>query len=349
MIAKRPHPSSVSSLRDDPPSPTTGEGEASQWPRAAIFALALLLALPAAACAQQPEPAQWREIASTATPAPLGAESAGALRFLGGIAIDSPDQDFGGLSDFAIQPSGDFVSVSDAGFLVRGRLTLNEAGAPSGVAALEIAPMRDENGALYPSKEDADAEGLALQPDGMLAVSFEQTQTIRFFNLNDPSAPSTAGPALETASSLPSNGGLEALAPMSDGRLLVGAEDTGELWIATPGATAPAPRIAQINLPLGYGLVELDPLPNGDFIALLRFYAPVIGTRIKVWRLDGAGLAQSRAVVTELAHLQGPLALDNFEGVSVVPTETGARLYIVSDDNYNTRQRTLIYAFELPN
>jgi len=314
-----------------------------------FVALALVFAIPVAACAQQPESGQWREIDHTAAPAPLGAESAGALRFLGGVAIDSAEADFGGLSDIAVQPDGAFVAVSDAGFLMRGRLTLSETGAPTGVSELALAPMRDGRGALYASKEEADAEGLALQPDGMLAVSFEQSQTIRFFNLADPAAASTDGPPLEAAASLPANGGLEALAPMADGRLLVGAEDTGELWIATPGAEEQAPRIAQLNLPLGYGLVELDPLPNGDFVALLRFYAPVIGTRIKLWRIDGAALAQHRAVVTELAHMQGPLALDNFEGVSVVPTETGARLYIVSDDNYSARQRTLIYAFELAN
>jgi len=313
-----------------------------------LLAALFVLFTPITACAQHSaDSGQWHEIQVSAAPAALGAASAGALRFLGGVALSSSEEDFGGLSDIAVQPDGAFVSVSDAGFLVRGRLTLNEAGVPTGISDVAYAPMRDERGVVFPSKDAADAEGLALQPDGMLAVSFEQTQTIRFFDLADPGAPSSPGPALEAASSLPANGGLEALASMGDGRLLVGAEDTGELWIATPGATTPAPRIAQIRLPTGYGLVDLDRLPNGDFIALLRFYAPVIGTRIKVWRLDGAALAQSRAVTTELAHMQGPLALDNFEGVSVVPIESGARLYLVSDDNYNNRQRTLIYAFEL--
>ncbi|MBV8535488.1 MAG: esterase-like activity of phytase family protein, partial [Alphaproteobacteria bacterium] len=50
----------------------------------------------------------------------------------------------------------------------------------------------------------------------------------------------------------------------------------------------------------------------------------------------------------EIAHLQSPLTLDNFEGISAVRGPNGTvRVYIISDDNYTFLQRTLLFMFEL--
>ena len=50
----------------------------------------------------------------------------------------------------------------------------------------------------------------------------------------------------------------------------------------------------------------------------------------------------------ELARLEPPLTIDNFEGIAITRgAGSGARLYIVSDDNYSILQRTLLLMFEL--
>ena len=46
--------------------------------------------------------------------------------------------------------------------------------------------------------------------------------------------------------------------------------------------------------------------------------------------------------------LAPPLNVDNFEGIAVQKEATGTtRIYLVSDDNYSSRQRTLLYVFEI--
>lgn len=314
--------------------------------RGALLALIALLA-PLAACAQAaPVEDQWRAIAVEAEPADLGATEIGQLRFLGGLSLRAESPAFGGLSDIHVGADGAFLAITDAGFFVRGVLAFDEAGAPVGVSDVAIAAMRDENGEPFPNKESADSEGMALLPDGRLAVSFEQTQTVRLYDLGaGPFAPGQPGPALAGVEHLPRNGGLEALTLFGADSLLVGAEESGVLWVAPLAGAEPAPPAATLrDLPVGYGLVELDALPDGDVIALQRFYAPVIGNRIRVLRLSLVGQAVE---ATELARLARPLQIDNFEGVSVVRRGQRTRLYLVSDDNFSASQRTLLYAFEL--
>ncbi|MET0182811.1 MAG: esterase-like activity of phytase family protein [Caulobacterales bacterium] len=307
-------------------------------------------ALALSACAQTaPLEGGWRAIEVTASPAPLGAESVGQLRFLGGIELRSPSEMFGGISDIAVRPDGSFVAITDASVFIKGTLALDDHFAPTGVSDVEIAEMRDEDGRFFEYKALGDSEGLQLLPDGRALVSFEHHQVLRYYDLDHPEAASERGPTLQGASELPQNGGLEALAMFEDGRFLIGGEDTGTIWVADPNAEEDVPPQSRLNLPEGYGLVDFDRLPDGDFVALLRFYSPTIGVRIKVLRLSAGSLfaANGTARTSEIAHLQAPLALDNFEGVSAVQHDGRIVLYLASDDNFNARQRTLIYAFEL--
>ncbi len=319
--------------------------------RVLISALLLPLALVSSACARGPESEQWRAVEVTATPVGLGAAEVGQLVFLGGIELKSEDGDFGGLSDIAVNADGSFLSITDNGHWVRGRLALSETGAPTGVSDVEIGAMRDDEGAAFQSKRDGDSEGMAMLSGGRVAVSFEGSQTIRIYNVGSlPRAPGRMGPALAGTERLDSNGGLEALAPLGDDALLVGSESTGgtaKLWQAPLDAETPVAPQGEHDLEIGFGLAELDRLPDGDFVGLERFYAPGIGNRIRLTRIPANGLS-GEPRTSKLAFFRPPLLIDNFEGVSVVPqADGGARLYIVSDNNFNARQRTLLYAFEL--
>ncbi len=295
---------------------------------------------------------QWRNIALETRAVDLGAETIGSLRFRGGLALSSSDPDFGGVSGLEALEDGRLIAVTDAGKWVEAHVRLDQQGALIGLDEARIALLRDESGAPFASKEAGDAEGLAQLPDGRFAVSFEQTHTIRLYDLNrdGPFGAAAPGPTLGDTDDLPNNAGLEALAADAEGRLLVGAEQEGLLWLAPLQAAAPTPPISRYPLDFGYALVSLDRLPDGDFIALERFYAPVIGARIRVTRLsaESLGSANGGARKTELGFLAPPLVLDNFEGAAVTRLPNGeVRLYIVSDDNFSAQQRTLLFAFDL--
>lgn len=302
-------------------------------------------------------PEQWREIAIETSPVELGVETLGALRFRGGIEISSDDPAFGGLSGLEVLDDDRMIAISDNGDWFEAQLILDEAGALVGMRDMRTAFMRDENGRPFRAKRDGDSEDIAQLPDGRIVISFEQTQTIRIydFNRDGPFGAASRGPALDGVRNLHRNAGLEALAVTSDGVLLVGAEgggaETTPLWLAPLDARAPvAPRIGYPTAP-GYSLTGLDRLPDGNFVAVERFYAPVIGARARITMFPAESLnARGEALpgVVELAHLAPPMPVDNFEGIATQLMPDGTtRIYILSDDNFSGRQRTLLYAFDI--
>ena len=320
----------------------------------AVFAALLLAACSPAASQQTPDPDQWRNIDLTAKPVALGATRVGALVFRGGLELDSTDAGFGGWSGLDILDDGRLIAISDTGEWFSGRVVLSDAGELIGVSEPRIALMRDEHGDVFPDKEAADAEDVAQMPDGRFAVSFEQTQTIRIYDLNrdGPFGAAQPGPRLAETERLPPNEGLEALTTDGAGAFIVGAEhgDRGGhmIWVAPFEGQTPVAPVARLRMGAGFGLAGFDRLPDGDYVALERFYAPVIGVRIRLERIAKASLSTGTAEAHPLAYIAPPLALDNFEGVaSVRKPDGGVRLYLISDDNFSPRQRTLLYAFDL--
>ncbi len=312
-----------------------------------------------AACAPSaadPPLAQWENLPVTSTPVDFGAESVGHLAFRGGVELAAEEQ-LGGLSSMEVLDNDRIMMLNDDAEWFEARLVFDERGWLTGVTDMRYAPALNERGVAFPNKDTGDSEGLAQLADGRFAASFEGTQSIRIFDLNrdGPFGASTFGPPLADTERLPPNAGLEALASMSDGSLLVGAEggarDTTPLWVVPLDARTPvAPRI---NYPLasGYSLTALDRLPNGGFVALERFYAPIIGARARITRFPEASLSargETLPEVEELARLAPPMPVDNFEGVAATRApDSATRIYILSDDNYNRRQHTLLLAFDV--
>jgi hypothetical protein len=225
-----------------------------------------------------------------------------------------------------------------------------------GVADVRYAWMLDERGRPIYNPYQGDTEGLAQLLDGRFAVSFEQSQTVKIydFNRDGPFGRAMGGPPLAQTRRLRANVGLEALTVTGDGQLLVGAEGgeraTTPLWRVRLDASAPAEPLMGYPLKPGYSLTGLDRIPGGGYIALERFYAPIIGGRARLTYFSDAALNADGDVleVEELAELAPPMPIDNFEGVAATRAPDGAtRIYVVSDNNYNRRQRTLLLAFDI--
>lgn len=324
--------------------------------RALFLVAAFVFAGCAPSAADAPIAEQWRGVDVRVTPVELGAETVGRLRFRGGLEIDARHDAIGGLSGLEVLDNNRIVAISDDGRWFEARLVLDDSGTLTGLVDVRTAFMRDENGEPFPNKRSGDSEDLAQLPDGRFAVSFEQTQTIRIYDLNrdGPFGAAIAGPPLDHVERLPNNAGLEALTATPNGSLLAGAE--GEGHATTPLWRAPldedgAPILMSYPLERGFSLTSLDRLPDGGYVALERFYAPVIGARARITRFSESALntgAETLSGVEELAALAPPLAMDNFEGISATRGPNGlTRIYIVSDNNFSGRQRTLLMAFDL--
>jgi hypothetical protein len=321
---------------------------------------ALVLALLLCACMQSRAdtiPEQWRALQITATPIELGVEQVGRLRFRGGLVLTSEDGEFGGLSGIEVLDGNRVLILNDDAEWFEAQLVLDDSGALVGFTDLRYALALNERAEPFPNKDTGDSEGLTQLLDGRFATSFEGTQSIRIFDMNrdGPFGPSGFGPPLAGTEGLPANAGLEAIATLSDGSLLVGAEGgeraTTPLWRVPLDATTPAEPLIGFPLEFGYSLTALDRAPDGGIVALQRFYAPVIGARARISYFPESALNARGEIlpdVEELGVIAPPLPVDNFEGIATARMPDGTtRIYIVSDDNYQARQRTLIYAFDV--
>ena len=271
---------------------------------------------------------------------PGGVRLAPGVRFAGGVEILAPRGDrLHGLSDLKLV-GDDLVAVTDAGDLMRARILLDRRGQLAGLSGLRLRGLTGEDGRAFPTKSDGDAESLAITADGDLVVGFEQRPRLWSYG---PLDRMTARPTARAAPPVPpGNEGLEALASGPAG--LRAAGEGGGVWdcvvagcveVSSPPATSPAGSDWRVT-----GL-DRDRARDGWFV-VERLYREPFDMRARVRRMDAAG-----RLGPVLVSLSLPSTTDNFEGVAAVDSASGTRLYIVSDDNDNRRQRTLILAFDV--
>ncbi len=319
--------------------------------------LPVLLLSAALGLAAEPERVAIQPIGVVARAVPLDVASperitVGRLVYRGGVEISGDDPRFGGWSDVWIAPSGErLVAISDRGYWFEARLKADFRDGPLALEAARLGPLLDQGGAPL-SGGAADAEALAALPDHGYLVGFERQHRLWRYPPADPPfsvppAPVVAPPGLDSA---PFNAGLEALVHLGEGRLLAIAEGLGD------GATrvgwlfdgrewhglgyAPAPDFS----PTG-----ATRAPNGDVLVLERRYTRRDGVGARIVRLPAAAIRQGADLMgEELARLEAPLTLDNFEGIAARRGSGGETLiYLLSDDNYSLLQRTLLLVFSI--
>lgn len=275
--------------------------------------------------------------------------SFGALVFLSGFTLTSPDRRFGGLSGLALDPTGTrLYAVSDRGYGVSARLVHDASGQLKALSAWDIQPLRAPQGGRV-TRLQRDAEALVRDQDGSFVIAFEHLHRLwRYPHFAAKPQPLPMPRALAHA---PANGGLESIARLPNGQWLLLTErftnqdGTHKGWLQTHNQFAPLSYVAAH----GYVPTDLATLANGDVLVLERRYRPLLGIATRLRRVPGTSIRLSaRLKGTILLQLKPPLAIDNFEGLAVHDDEQGGTmLYMVSDDNYNALQRTLLLQFRL--
>jgi hypothetical protein len=276
----------------------------------------------------------------------------GRLTLLSAHELRSKDARFGGLSGLTIGSDGRLYFVSDLGYWLSAHMTLDSEAKLIDLTDWVIQPILSTTGAPVRNPLN-DAEALTRAPDGSFMVSFEKVHRIWRYPpppLTFHSLPVPVSLPAAVAKS-PSNGGLEGLAMLPDGRLLALTEEFKNPDGSFKGWLIESERFFEVSyLPTaGFQVTDCAALSNGDVIVLERRYVPlgILAARLK---LVGGKNVQPGAKLLgeELLKLEYPLDVDNFEGVAVQedPSE-GTIIYIVSDNNYHPLQRTLLLQFRL--
>lgn len=295
----------------------------------------------------------------------------GALRYRGGLEVSSSDRRFGGFSGLAVDAAGrGLVAVSDKGYWLTARLRHDRAGNLAGIEGGRMARLRDRAGRRLKGKRSSDAEALA-RVGGQIAVAFERNSRVAFYpagvgrgrkwGSRAATSENDAPGALLDDGWLPSNQGIEALTVLADGRLLALVEGPNDAfaswpsWILDGAGQAKNKGTGARWRRLNYARTGLfrptgaATLPGGDVLVLERRFSLLGGVASRFVRLAKKSVVPGATLVgRELAVLRAPLIVENFEGVDVRRGAKGETLvYIISDDNYNIVQRTLLLMFEL--
>lgn len=291
-----------------------------------------------------------------ATPVPLvpgdpARRVNGRLRYLGGVRLTSPDLAFSGYS--ALSVDGDrFTLLSDRGNLVRFRMRGDWRPTDVRFADLPGGP------GVSAYKGDRDSESLAHDPaTGEFWVGFEAHNAIFRF---DPVFRRTQGVAFPDAMKRwPLNGGPESMVRLADGRFLVIGETARPrggpvaqremlLFPGDPTASGRAPIHLAYVPPAGYDPSDAALLPDGRLLVLVRRFAVRTLFTVKIELVDIRGAKAGEVLRgTEIADFSPPFQHDNFEGLAVQREGESLVLWMISDDNEQWWQQTLLLKFRL--
>ena len=268
-----------------------------------------------------------------------GGEFSGAS-VTGAWRLESPDPQFGGVSGLLVE-GRDLTAITDQGRWIAGRRGAADVLEPE----IAIVPMRNAQGGTF-GKAGGDAEGLTRR-EGRLIVSFERDHRIatrRAGHMGD----LVRTRAMERLSS---NSGMEALATLPDGRLLAIAEEPdGEgfpVFVVAPDGEVTEGRLPRLSR---HNTTGADIGPDGRLYLLQRHFSVLTGFSIRVRRysLGDDGLPDPDTAET-LAAWESPSGIDNMEGIAAFrDTPDGpVKLWLVSDDNFNVVQRTVLVELKL--
>ena len=270
----------------------------------------------------------------------------GPLLFLAGWRLSSDEPRFGGISAIHVA-EGQAFAVSDSGALLRFPVPRR-----AGTAKLRIDPLPPGRGETN-RKSSRDSEAMLVAGDRVW-IAFERRNEVRRYRLPGWTPAGQARPP--TMRDWRGNSGAEAMVRLADGRFLLLAEgrDDGapfsEAVLFQGDPADPATRAARLRYrrPPDYRITDAALLPDGRVLLLNRRFTWLGGFSAKLAVADARRLGPGATIVgREIADLRSPLTVDNMEALSV--TREGGRtiVWIASDHNFNTLQRTLLLKFAL--
>jgi len=263
----------------------------------------------------------------------------------GTLIWKSERPEFGGFSGIDLSEDGQsFVTVSDRGRIFEG--TFIREG--DRLIGLQGGPLRSLLGVDGEPviQRTFDAEGLALNPEGGLYISFEGYHRVWEYAEND--GPSHKFHANRDFNHLQNNSGLEALAMDANGVLYAMPERSGELERPFPVYVFTGKKWEHLyDIPRRppFLVVGADFGPDGRFYLLERRLAGFIGfqSRVRRFAFGADGFSEEETI------LETPIARhDNLEGLAVWADAAGdIRLTMISDDNQRVFQRTEIVEYRV--
>ena len=311
--------------------------------------------------------AEAEDVTVTAIPiekykdAAIGQRVEGAI-WRGGVELQSDSMQFGGLSGIAFtDPEQRVAFVSDQGWFVSGQLIYDESGIVRELVGVQVEAIQNSKGDALPRAYVRDAEAIApITRNGTIAavrVGFENLTRVADFELTDgrPGGPAREVDIPQWMTDLRTNDSLEAVCIAPDASPVAGST-----MLITEGDETPEGNLAafmrgnrdrgdfSIVKAQGVNPTDCAFLPNGDMLLLERGTG-LFGFVMQVRRIAAAEIKPGAAITGEVILTGSGGSIDNMEGIAVHTAPDGeTRFTIVSDNNFNDWERTLLLEFALP-
>jgi hypothetical protein len=276
----------------------------------------------------------------------------GALALTSAFHLSSDDKRFGGLSGLSIGKDGRLYAISDNGYWLSAKMVRNKNDALINLLDWQIAPLLTPSGTPV-GDNLRDAEAFTRAEDGSFLVAFENIHRIWRYAAPPHTLQSipTNVPIPPGITQAPANGGMEGIASLPDGRLLILTEEFENPDGSFKGWLMEGQKAVELSyIPSrGFHVTDCTALDNGDVLVLERRYVPLGILSARITLVESSDLrAGAKLIGKELLKLEQPLAAENYEGIAVERTSKGTMIFIVSDDNYSSFQQTLLLQFFLP-
>lgn len=307
----------------------------------------------------------------------------GELTFVAGFHLESADKRFGGLSGLEVLDDGSLLAVADNDSFVW--IDLAKDGVTP--VSARIAAMRDHTNRVLVGEDDGTAEGVAWNNGMALVSFDGNHQVLAYdvgkCGAAARGSPIVFGPFGlplaeaygESRIAVNDNAGSDALGVTGDWYLFTGIET--KVGALSPMSARPIEQDPDFSLRVGVEAQEfvgVDVIPahrgvgSTRAFTLHRSFSPRSGYGVTIAetafnryaddgmltrRIDGDidQRARYRYVETgwrKLAEIDMLMSIDNFEGIAAKELVDGrTRLFVVSDDNFSSTQRTLLMVFDL--
>lgn len=286
----------------------------------------------------------------------------GRLEWRGGYILSSRSPYFGGYSALALSADGErLMAISDSGSWLSAHLTTKN-GRLTGIEDARIGPLTQKDGRPIQRKTDRDAESLAaLKPgnglDGRYYIGFEGRHRIDEYAFRDGELHGPVGsvrlpPHLRR---MTSNEGLEGLTVMRGGaytgaliafserKLTQDGDHTGALIKDGKSYPLYLKRTAEFDI------TDLAGLKDGSLLVLERsFIRATLKLDIRMRLIPASAIKPDALMDGEvLLAADRHYRIDNFEGMAVTENDGETLITLISDDNFNFFQATLLARFAL--
>ena len=266
--------------------------------------------------------------------------------YLGTHVWTGADEDFGGFSGIEMSADGrSYTALSDRATVRWGSIERDSQGRIRSLSTAGRARLQDSSGTKLKPGYLGDAEGLAIDAEGRMYVSFEGLDRIARFD--DPDRPAERIPPAPAFKGLVRNAGLEALAVTPEGDILTMPEQWESsppmtpVWRFRDGTWSTAFRLPRDGV---WAPVGTDVGPDGKLYVLERDFRGLRGfaSRVRRYAMDGDSVGPPEHILTTSL-----LQFDNLEGIAVWAGAPDIRITMISDDNFLFVQRTELVEYRV--